>query len=116
MTTTSDGHEGERVQGEGGVSRRQVLGAAGIGVAASGLGGLFLPATATASPELWIRPSGSGAPPVSGLHLQFGADASREVVVSWQTAVPVTGPRVMFGTPSGGFGKETAAATTFYTD
>ncbi len=28
-------------------------------------------------------------PPVSGLHLQFGADASNEVVVTWQTYAPV---------------------------
>ncbi|WP_247197680.1 metallophosphoesterase family protein [Streptomyces sp. GESEQ-35] len=55
-------------------------------------------------------------PPVSGLHLQFGADASREVVVSWQTPVPVRRPRVLLGTPTHGPGNETDAQTSFYQD
>lgn len=36
----------------------------------------------------------SSAPPVLGLHLQFGADAAREVVVSWWSPSPVEGARV----------------------
>src|ERR1700743_2337936 len=34
-------------------------------------------------------------PPVNGLHLQFGADASNEVVVTWQTYAPVAAPHVV---------------------
>lgn len=47
---------------------------------------------------------------VAGLHLQFGSDASSEVVVSWHTSTPVARPRVAFGTPVDGFGDQ--AATT----
>lgn len=36
----------------------------------------------------------ASSPPVGGLHLQFGSDAAREVVVSWWTPRPVTAPRV----------------------
>ena len=36
-------------------------------------------------------------PPVTGLHLQFGADASSELVVSWHALQPVRNPRVVLG-------------------
>jgi len=35
------------------------------------------------------RADRSGAPPVNGLHLQYGSDAASEVVVSWHTAACV---------------------------
>src|ERR1035437_8293183 len=38
-------------------------------------------------------------PRVNGLHLQFGADASSEVVASWHTLPPVQHPRVLLGEP-----------------
>ncbi|MGH3842571.1 MAG: hypothetical protein ACRDS0_14155 [Pseudonocardiaceae bacterium] len=44
------------------------------------------------SPVLWQRPDQVGAPRVAGLHLQFGADASNEVVVSWHTTASVSEP------------------------
>ena len=53
---------------------------------------------------------------VGGLHLQFGADASTEVVVSWHSTVAVGNPRVMWGTPSGGFGRTVQAETRNYRD
>src|SRR6516165_12456130 len=56
------------------------------------------------------------APIVGGLHLQFGADASTEVVVSWHTPAPVSRPRVVFGTPEDGLGQATAAQTMAYRD
>ena len=40
------------------------------------------------------------SPRIGGLHLQFGADASTEVVVSWHSASAVRNPRVMVGTPA----------------
>ena len=40
-------------------------------------------------------------PPVHGLHLQFGADASSEIVVSWHTLQPVRNPRVLLGALDG---------------
>jgi hypothetical protein len=53
---------------------------------------------------------------VTGLHLQFGADASSEVVVSWLTTASVTKPRVMFGRPDSGLGTARAADTVTYRD
>ncbi|WP_433180520.1 purple acid phosphatase family protein [Actinoallomurus sp. CA-150999] len=123
MTTTSTGGGHAADNGEqstarglpGGVSRRGLLGAAGTG-AAAGLVAVTGVRPAAASPMLWSRPAGSGMPPVSGLHLQFGEDAAREVVVSWQTSVPVRRPKVLLGTPADGFGREVAAETSFYKD
>ena len=56
------------------------------------------------------------APIVGGLHLQFGADASTEVVVSWHTPAPVSRPQVVFGTAEDGLGQTTAAETITYRD
>lgn len=53
---------------------------------------------------------------MAGLHLQFGADASREVVVSWHTSASVSKPRVLLGSPGGGFGHTVAAETMTYRD
>ncbi len=58
----------------------------------------------------------AGAPQVAGLHLQFGSDASSEVVVSWHTSTPVCNPRVAFGTPSDGLGQAVPAVTVTYRD
>ncbi|HEY0813173.1 MAG TPA: metallophosphoesterase family protein [Pseudonocardia sp.] len=58
----------------------------------------------------------SGAQPVAGLHLQFGADAATEVVVSWHTTDAVRNPRVLLGTPDAGFGRTQPAATRTYRD
>lgn len=68
------------------------------------------------SPLLWKQPERLGAPPNSGLHLTFGADPARQMTVSWSTAAPVSKPRVRFGTPDDGFGKEVAAETVTYID
>ncbi|MGC1301651.1 MAG: metallophosphoesterase family protein, partial [Caulobacteraceae bacterium] len=55
-------------------------------------------------------------PPVAGLHLQFGADASSEVVVSWHALQPVRHPRVILGSLDGRLERTVAAAQTSYTD
>ncbi|MFJ9459013.1 purple acid phosphatase family protein [Kitasatospora sp. NPDC101447] len=106
------------------VSRRGLLaGASGLGLGgAVSLSGLAAtpaaaaPAASADSPLLWQRPGRSGAPRVAGLHLQFGSDASREVVVSWHTTRSVANPRVMYGTSNGGFGHTVQAATRTYRD
>ncbi|MDJ1135882.1 purple acid phosphatase family protein [Streptomyces iconiensis] len=71
---------------------------------------------AAASPVLWSRHSRAGAPGVTGVHLQFGADAAREMAVSWLTPEPVRRPRIHLGTLGGGFGRTVAADTRSYRD
>ncbi|WP_137812172.1 purple acid phosphatase family protein [Gandjariella thermophila] len=91
----------------------------GLFTVGAGVGGAVLlgaPGSASAAPELWSRPGTVGAPGVAGLHLQFGADASREVVVSWHTTAPVSRPRVLLGSPAGGLGLTVPADTTTYRD
>jgi len=50
---------------------------AGVGAAIAGLVTADRP-----GPTLWHRADRSGAPPVNGLHLQYGSDAASEVVCS----------------------------------
>lgn len=112
----------------GGVSRRALFAAsAGAAVAGVAVGAASTAAVgpSTEGPrELWpgrglalpqLR-HGNAAPRVAGLHLQFGADAAREVVVSWHTLASVRQPQVRFGTPAGGFGTVVDAETRTYRD
>jgi hypothetical protein len=55
-------------------------------------------------------------PPVAGPHLQFGADASLEMVVSWHTLQCVCKPRVMLRTFEGKLERIGQAKETSYTD
>jgi 3',5'-cyclic AMP phosphodiesterase CpdA len=101
-------------------TRRSVIGAgvvSAVGGAALGAGAVAL--TRSQNPavgDLWSRPDRLGAPRVSGLHLQFGADAATEVVASWNTAEAIGNPRVLIGTPSTGFGSAVGADTRTYRD
>ena len=102
-----------------GISRRTLLttGAATAIVGAGlGAGAVALLRSPGRGPTLWTRPDQSGSQPVGGLHLQFGKDASTEVVVSWHTTDPVRNPRVMVGTPTSGFGRVVQAETRTYRD
>ncbi|MEU1477580.1 fibronectin type III domain-containing protein [Streptomyces sp. NPDC005760] len=65
--------------------------------------------TAQAAPALRLTADASGAPPVQGLHLTFGADPRTRMTVSWITARPVTRPVVRYGTLEHGFGSSAAA-------
>ena len=58
----------------------------------------------------------TSTPRVAGLHTQFGADSSREVVVSWHTLQPVARPRVLLARSGSGYTRTTAARTAAYTD
>ena len=87
------------------VSRRSFLG----GATASGL-------LLAASPEFWRQPAIAGTQGASQVHLQFGADAAREMTVSWVTATSVSRPRVRLGSARGGFGRVIGAETRSYTD
>jgi hypothetical protein len=101
------------------LSRRQALGLLGGAgaVAAIPLLGVS-PADADAAPQPAYRPTpgGSGAPPVQGLHLTFGADPSTQMVASWITDSAVRRPRVLYGTLSDGFGSLAEAVSTTYVD
>ncbi|MBF6064544.1 metallophosphoesterase family protein [Nocardia terpenica] len=109
-----------------GVSRRWLFGAsAGAAVAglAVGAGGATALRSSSGGSEVWQRSAelvvgadrGAG-PRVSGLHLQFGADAAREAVVSWHTVGSVSKPMVRFGTAGNGFGSTVQAETRTYQD
>jgi 3',5'-cyclic AMP phosphodiesterase CpdA len=98
------------------ISRRKLLAAAGIGggivVAASIVGTgeaqSALPSRASLDPV--------ATPPVAGLHLQFGADASSEMVVSWHTLQPVRNPCVVLGHLDGKLEQKVMAKAATYTD
>jgi 3',5'-cyclic AMP phosphodiesterase CpdA len=104
-----------------GISRRRLLttSAASVALGTSLGGGATLVWSHHAHPHgplAWYQPDRYGAPPVSGLHLQFGKNAATEVVVSWHTTDAVRNPRVMLGTPASGFGRTVAAETRTYRD
>jgi hypothetical protein len=98
------------------LSRRKLLAAAGIAgravMAASliGTGAAQTPPTSRQSPEP------VPTPPVAGLHLQFGSDASSEMVVSWHTLQSVRSPRVVLGRPDGALERVIEAKQVSYTD
>lgn len=95
------------------VSRRRLLTAAGVGSGALAAAGL-LPGLGGMAQAAAALPEAS--PAVSGLHLQFGADASSEVTVSWHTLRPVQNPRVVLGRPDGRLEQTAEAKPTSYTD
>ena len=95
------------------VSRRKLLAAAGI------FSGAVASMTMTAAGDaVAAAPAASAlsAPPVAGLHLQFGSDASSEMVVSWHTLHAVQKPRVLLGHLDGGLEQTVPASETSYTD
>ena len=103
------------------ISRRRLLTtSATSAVLGAGIGGgaalLWSHHLSRQGPAHWYQPDRQGAPPVAGLHLQFGKNAGTEVIVSWQTAEAVHNPRVMLGTPGSGFGRTVAAETRTYRD
>jgi phosphodiesterase/alkaline phosphatase D-like protein len=98
------------------LSRRRLIAAAGVAggaiVAASLLGTGDAEAAPSSPPSL----APVATPPVAGLHLQFGADASSEIVVSWHTLQPVRNPRVVLGRLDGKLEQTVEAKATSYTD
>ena len=79
------------------LSRRKLLAASSIGGAAVVAASLVRIGDAKAALASRQLPDPAATPPVAGLHLQFGADASSEMVVSWHTLQPVQNPRVVLG-------------------
>ncbi len=101
------------------LSRRGFLASAGIGGAVLASSPIFGGPPAAAGTANPLR-NGVGdpvsTPRVAGLHLQFGADAAREVVVSWHSLTPVGSPRVYYGTSPKVLGRAASASTVSYTD
>jgi hypothetical protein len=89
------------------VSRRSFIG--GVGVTAGGL-------MVASGPVLWEQAAKADTVTAEQVHLTFGEDPAREVVVSWVTPTSVSNPTVIVGTPAGGFGRTIAAETRTYTD
>ncbi|MEV8148070.1 metallophosphoesterase family protein [Arthrobacter sp. NPDC080073] len=100
-------------------SRRGFFAAAGVASAGAALASAA-PATAATGGKVSALPTTVGdpltTPIVNGLHLQFGADASSEVVVSWHTLQPVSHARAMLGELDGSYSKSQDAVQTSYTD
>ena len=95
------------------LTRRKLLAAAGIGT------GVLAAATirandAQAMPGAVATPMPT--PAVAGLHLQFGADASSEVTISWHTLKPVQNPRIILGRTDGRLEQTAIAQPTSYVD
>jgi hypothetical protein len=102
-----------------GFSRRGFLtatAATGVGAALAGAA----PAAAASGDKGSALPTTVGppltTPVVNGLHLQFGADASSEVTVSWHTLQPVNRARVILGELDGSYRKSQNAEQTSYKD
>ncbi|CAN5329786.1 metallophosphoesterase [soil metagenome] len=93
------------------ISRRRLLAAAGAGGAAASL-----PVGAQAGENSTPAHDPSAYPPVSGLHLQFGADAASQMTVSWHTLQPVKNARVVLGRPDGRLERTVPARTVSYVD
>ena len=96
------------------LSRRKLLAAAGLGGGAAMAVAAAGAASADAAADPVLDPVTT--PPVAGLHLQFGADASSQMVVSWLTLQPVRRPRVLLGRIDGKLEQVIAAETVSYAD
>jgi hypothetical protein len=92
------------------ISRRKLFAAAGAGAVAVSFVATEGAHAAAASHDP------VATPPVAGLHLQFGSDASSEVTVSWHTLHPVHNPRVVLGRLDGKFERTVEAKPATYTD
>jgi len=95
------------------LSRRKLLAAAGIAGGAAVAASLIGTGAALAAAP---SPDPPAPPPVTGLHLQFGADAASEMAVSWHTLQSVRNPRLILGTLDGQLDRVVAAKETSYTD
>ena len=98
------------------LSRRRLLAAAGLGSGALVLKPFGAAEAAPGAPIAAQVPDRVATPTVAGLHLQFGADASSEVVVSWHTLQPVRNPRVVLGRLDGRLEQTADATPVSYTD
>jgi hypothetical protein len=98
------------------LSRRKLIAAAGVGGSVALAAPLIGTGEAKAAASAHPASDPTVAAPVAGLHIQFGADASSEVVVSWHTLQPVRDARVVLGHPDGKFEQKVAAREVSYKD
>ena len=98
------------------LSRRKLLAAAGLYGGAATLAAVLPVGSAEAAPAPRPAADPVATSPVAGLHLQFGADASSEVVVSWHTLEIVHHPRVLVGRVDGRLEHTVAADQVSYVD
>ena len=98
------------------LSRRKLLAAAGFYGAVATAASVLPIGSAEAAPASGAAADPVATPPIAGLHLQFGADASSEVVVSWHTLQPVQNPRVLLGGLDGKLERTVEAKPASYTD
>jgi 3',5'-cyclic AMP phosphodiesterase CpdA len=98
------------------LSRRKLLAAAGLAGAATLTATMAGTESARAESPMRQAFDPTKTPPVAGLHLQFGADASTEMTVSWHTLQPVQNPRVLLGQIDGKLEQTVIAKPANYTD
>jgi hypothetical protein len=98
------------------LSRRKLLAAAGVAGGAVMAASLIGTGAAQIPPALHRSPDPVATAPVAGLHLQFGSDASSEMVVSWHTLQSVRNPRVVLGRLDGALERVVEAKQTSYAD
>ena len=91
------------------LSRRQVLSTAGLAAVA-------VPLAARYAPALVRQADKAGAPEPEQVHVQFGADASSQVAVSWATSAAVSRPRLRLGLTSSDYGRQVPAEERTYTE
>jgi hypothetical protein len=98
------------------ISRRTFLRGVGLAGAAAAAAPLLDVGRAVAGPSLLRQPSLTAAPTPEQLHVQFGADASRQAAVSWAAADAVRRPRLRFGPLGEDLGEVVAAEERVYTE
>jgi len=98
------------------LSRRRLLAAAGIGGAAALAASATRAGSGPADIALRVAADPTATPPVTGLHLQFGADAASQMVVSWHALQPLDHPRVVVGRLNGRLEQVVPAREVRYTD
>jgi len=106
-------------------SRRSLLTALGVGGAAATIGlgtGSAEAATGSAARSTRLttplpgRAPAAPVPPVAGLHVAFGADASSTASVTWHSVEKVTNPRILLAQDGGGHEQTITAVVDSYTD
>jgi 3',5'-cyclic AMP phosphodiesterase CpdA len=98
------------------LSRRAFMRTIGLSGAALAAAPELLPRLVSGAPAQWQQAAIAGTVGPEQLHLQFGADAAREVVASWVTQGSVSRPRLRLGRDGDAPDHEVDAETRTYVD